>query len=175
MNLRPEDSVEQHIAVMRISVIISRRYSSENQLAVEAGASRCRGTKPRMVRLYAAHRNEYVTSLIESFAEQELKLAQLVAACAKAHEIVALNINAGRAFEFTLEAIQTLNRRHGVKQLRAGEAVKQVCSAHNFLHQGLAERACEGFDAGVRKFDFEEAVNNGSRLADQLVQAVFGH
>jgi hypothetical protein len=160
---------------MRISVIISRRYSSENQLAGEAGASRCRGTKPRMVRLYAAHRNEYVTSLIESFAEQELKLAQLVAACAKAHEIVALYVNPGSALEFTLETIQTLNRRHFFKQFRAVEAVKQGRGAHNFLHRGLAERACEGFDARARKFDFEQAVNNGPRLADQLVQALFGY
>jgi hypothetical protein len=154
MNLCPEDSVEQHIAVIRISVIISRHGSSQNQLAVEASASRSRSAEPRVVRLYAAHRNECVTSLRESFAEQELKLAQLVAACAKAHEIVALYVNPGSAFEFTLEAIQTLNRRH-FKQFRAGKAVKQGRSAHNFLHRGLAERACERFDARVCKFNFE--------------------
>jgi hypothetical protein len=43
------------------------------------------------------------------------------------------------------------------------------------LRQALTECECEAFDARFRKFDFEQAVNSGSRLADQLVQALFGY
>ena len=39
----------------------------------------------------------------------------------------------------------------------------------------LAECECEGLHARIEKLDFELAINDGLRLADQLVQPLFGH
>jgi hypothetical protein len=73
-----------------------------------------------VIGLDAAHRDERVTAARESVPEQKLELAQLVAAAAQRHEVVALGEEPHPAqfvAERLLQPVQPLDRRRSADQV----------------------------------------------------------
>lgn len=122
-----EQPVEQHVAVFFVIGVGARHHPPQHQLAGHAGAGRGRGGQARMVRLQAAHGHHRVGPLPARLAQQELQLAQLVAAPAQRHVVIALGVQAhavGRRAQRRLQPGQALDRRRAIEQGVTGKALQ---------------------------------------------------
>jgi hypothetical protein len=89
-----EQIVQQGIAIVDVVGVHAVHGASQNEFASQA---RFRGggrRQPRMIRLSCADSNDSVGVPAVGFAEQELKLAQLVAAHSQPRQIVSLDEDA---------------------------------------------------------------------------------
>ena len=121
MHRGPEDAVQKDVSVAPVLFVEARHLLVEHELAGQPRARRRRRAQAGVIRLDAAHRDERVAPARAGVAEQELELAQLVAAAAQPHEVVALGEEAHPAqlgAEDLLQPVQPLDRRRPADQVQ---------------------------------------------------------
>lgn len=118
MNRRAEKLVEQNVAVVPIRLVLARHGVRQHEFACEPGMRGCGGAQAGVVRLACTGGYERIAALLERVADEELQLPELAAAPAEAHQIVALDVDAGtlRQAESPFETSEALDRCRPVKE-----------------------------------------------------------
>lgn len=117
MNLCAKQSIEQYVAVMTKIIIAAHRRRSQNKLAGQAVAGRDGGGQPGVIGLKTAPGNQCVGAFGQCFAKQEFKFAQFVTTTAKAHQVIAFDVQiAAMQLGGPAQAGQLLNRCRAFQQ-----------------------------------------------------------
>jgi hypothetical protein len=82
---------------MEIFHIVARHLPAQDQFAAESGASRGSGRKTGVIRLPSADSDDRVGLFGYRVPDQELEFAQLVAATADRHVVIALDVEVDTA------------------------------------------------------------------------------